>query len=177
MTHVLFPLYNGCVNALYPPVVDRPDKLPIIPTPENILEHARRTEANVLASVPTQIQAWSQDPMAIKFLSSLVHVVSLWMKVFVCWIEVFQVCTGGAMAPKVAQNLLDSGVNMITSYGGTEFGSPTGVFKRKGDEKDWDYVEFDHRCKVRWVPQGDGTYECQFLVSFYLIKCVLFFKE
>ncbi|KAF8892830.1 acetyl-CoA synthetase-like protein [Gymnopilus junonius] len=147
MGQILFPLYNGCTIALYPPVVDRPDKLPMMPTPENILEHAEKTGVNLIITVPTQIQAWSQDPKAIKFLSSLIHVV----------------LAGGAMAPKVAQSLIASGVKMVTSYGGTEFGSPTTVFKRKEDEDDWDFVEFDHRCKVRWVPQGDGTYECQFL--------------
>lgn len=73
------------------------------------------------------------------------------------------------MAPKVAQTLIASGVKMVTSYGGTEFGSPTGVFKKREDEEDWEYVEFDHRCKVRWAPQGDGTYECQFLVSCHVI--------
>ncbi|KAF8868636.1 acetyl-CoA synthetase-like protein [Gymnopilus junonius] len=136
MGQILFPLYNGCTIALYPPVVDRPDKLPMMPTPENILEHAEKTGVNLIITVPTQIQAWSQDPKAIKFLSSLIHVV----------------LAGGAMAPKVAQSLIASGVKMVTSYGGTEFG-----------RDDWDFVEFDHRCKVRWVPQGDGTYECQFL--------------
>lgn len=75
MGQVLFPLYSGCAIALYPPVVDTPDKLPMMPTPESILDHAKKTGVNVIATVPTQIQAWSQDPKAIKFLSSLVHVV------------------------------------------------------------------------------------------------------
>ncbi|KAG5652630.1 putative secondary metabolism biosynthetic enzyme [Sphagnurus paluster] len=34
----------------------------------------------------------------------------------------------------------------------------------KGEEKEWEYVRFaEDRVKLRWVPQGDGTFECQFL--------------
>lgn len=61
--------------------------------------------------------------------------------------------------------MVDSGVRLNPGYGGTEFGSPTYPYKRKGDERDWAYMEFSERSNVRWVPQGDGTYECHFLVS------------
>ena len=71
------------------------------------------------------------------------------------------------MAPKIGEFLVASGVKLISAYGGTEFGVPTLPFKRKGDEEDWAYMEFSDRTKIRWVPQGDGTYECQFLVSAY----------
>ena len=61
--------------------------------------------------------------------------------------------------------MVASGVKLNPGYGGTEFGSPTYAIPRKGDENDWAYMEFSERASIRWVPQGDGTYECQFLVS------------
>ena len=71
------------------------------------------------------------------------------------------------MAYKIGEFMVASGVTFTPMYGGTEFGSPTLPFKRKGDEEDWAYMEFSNRANIRWVPQGDGTYECQFLVSVY----------
>ena len=63
--------------------------------------------------------------------------------------------------------MIASGVKLCPVYGGTEFGGPTLPFKEKGDEGDWAYMEFSDRVKVRWASQGDGTYECQLLVSEY----------
>ena len=71
------------------------------------------------------------------------------------------------MAPKLGDFMVASGILLFPVYGATEFGSPTLPFKRKGDEEDWVYMEFTDKAKIRWVPQGDGTYECQFLVSAY----------
>ena len=71
------------------------------------------------------------------------------------------------MAQKIGEFLVASGVRLRAHYGGTEFGAPTLPFEKKGDEEDWAYMEFSNRVNVRWVSQGDGTYECQFLVSGY----------
>lgn len=73
--------------------------------------------------------------------------------------------SGGSIAPKLGDFMTAAGVRLFPGYGGTEFGSPTYPFPRKGDELEWAYMEFDSRTNVRWVPQGDGTYECQFLVG------------
>ena len=74
------------------------------------------------------------------------------------------------MAPKLGDFMVASGISLSPIYGGTEFGAPTLPFKRKGDEEHWAYMEFSDRAKVRWVPQGDGTYECQFLVSVHCTR-------
>ena len=68
--------------------------------------------------------------------------------------------------------MVASGVRLNPGYGGTEFGSPTYALPRKGDEDDWAYMEFSERSKVRWVSQGDGTYECQFLVHETLVRSI-----
>jgi len=57
-------------------------------------------------------------------------------------------------------------VKLYTAYGSTETGSTTHPFKRKReDEAAWAYIEFGENKNIRWIPQGDGTYECQFQVS------------
>ena len=57
--------------------------------------------------------------------------------------------------------MVESGVKLHPIYGGTEFGIP---FSQQDDEKDWAYMQVSERANVRWVPQGDGSFECQFLV-------------
>ena len=53
-----------------------------------------------------------------------------------------------------------------TLYGSTETGARTHAFKRTEEEEAfWDYMEFSKSTNIRWIAQGDGTYECQFLVS------------
>ncbi|KAG5649393.1 hypothetical protein H0H81_004129, partial [Sphagnurus paluster] len=71
---------------------------------------------------------------------------------------------GGSVSPKVGDRLFEAGVPLHPTYGGTEFGVPSHVMPAEGEEKDWEYVRFaEDRIKVRWVPQDDGTFECQFL--------------
>jgi hypothetical protein len=71
--------------------------------------------------------------------------------------------------------MVASGVKLNPGYGGTEFGSPTWAIPKKGDENEWAYMEFSERSNVRWVPQGDGTYECQFLVRHFFSLQFRFF--
>lgn len=59
--------------------------------------------------------------------------------------------------------MTENGVTLFPTYGGTEFGAPS-LFQPAKDLKDWAYVEFSDRAKLRWEDQGDGTYECQILV-------------
>ncbi|PPR05125.1 hypothetical protein CVT24_010381 [Panaeolus cyanescens] len=146
---ILFMLYGCTTIALYPPTAKRPDLLPTMPTPDNILDHIRRTKSNGVITIPTLLQVWAQDDMSIKLLSELECVGY----------------SGGAVAPKLGNFMAEKGVKLNPGYGATEFGSMTYPFKRKGDEKDWAYMEFADTCNIRWVPQGDGTFECVFLTT------------
>lgn len=69
--------------------------------------------------------------------------------------------------------MIESGVRIAPVYGATEFGAPTHVSRKQGDEKDWEYMAFSDRCKIRWDPQGDGTFEAQFLVRITLVLYIL----
>lgn len=79
---------------------------------------------------------------------------------------------GGPLGIHVGNDLSAAGVILRSLYGGTEFGPPFAAFGTPEQAKlresaDWDYVTFSSGLgeHVRWVPQGDGTFECQFLVS------------
>ncbi|KAF4617234.1 hypothetical protein D9613_005789 [Agrocybe pediades] len=144
---IVFPLYATTTVALYPPVAVAPDLLPITPTPDNIISHIARTRSNALMTTPTLFSIWVQDPQALEVLSNLELILS----------------SGGPVTPKIGNLLVSSGANLFTTYGGTEFGGVTCLTRREGDGDDWTYMEFSERCRIRWMPQGDGTYECQFL--------------
>ena len=60
---------------MYPPVVESPESLPTLPTPENILNHVQRTKSNALIAIPTLLQIWAQDKKAVDILSDLQFVV------------------------------------------------------------------------------------------------------
>lgn len=71
---------------------------------------------------------------------------------------------------KIGDALVHAGVQIHNIYGGTEFGSTTTLLgdaeERKGRKpEDWSWMRFSKRVNVRWIPQSDGSFECQFLVS------------
>ena len=72
---LLLPLFGCTTVAVYPPVVGSPESLPILPTPNNVLDHIQRTKSNALMAIPTLLQIWSQDQKAVEILSALQFVV------------------------------------------------------------------------------------------------------
>lgn len=69
------------------------------------------------------------------------------------------------MAPKLGNILSKAGVTLRPLYGGTEFGINTRFTPiALNDTDDWEYMQFHDHMNIRWIPQGDGSYECQFLV-------------
>jgi hypothetical protein len=82
MVQILYALRSCTTVALYPPVTRRPDLLPIMPTPQNILDHAQRTNSNGIITTPSIIHVWSQDPRSVQFLKSLQFVVRIFFFLF-----------------------------------------------------------------------------------------------
>ncbi|KIM36904.1 hypothetical protein M413DRAFT_31301 [Hebeloma cylindrosporum] len=146
---IIWPLLGGVTTAIYPPIVESPECLPTLATAENILDNIQRTASNALITTPAFLQTWAQDRRAVELLSTL---------------QCLLYC-GGPVAFEIGDSLVASGVKLSPIYGATECGLITLPFKRKGDEGDWVYLEFSDKAKVRWVPQGDGTYECQSLAT------------
>ena len=73
--HIILLLLGGLTVAMYPPVVESPESLPTLPTPNNILDHVQRTKSNTLLTIPTLLQMWAQDQKAVDVLSALQFVV------------------------------------------------------------------------------------------------------
>lgn len=67
--------------------------------------------------------------------------------------------------------MTEAGVYLTPAYGATEFGAVSRFFRKEGDEKDWEWMWFSDITNIRWDPQGDGTYEIQFLVGFFMTLC------
>ncbi|KAF5322455.1 hypothetical protein D9619_001794 [Psilocybe cf. subviscida] len=146
---IIHSMYGLSTVLLYPPVASKPSQLPIMPTPDNILDHLRRTKAESLVTIPTLLQIWGQDQEAVDYLATLKLVGY----------------SGGPVPTKLGNFMASSGVKLSPVYGGTEFGGPTYMLSRPGydPENDWEWMSLDDRMNVRWDPQGDGTYECQLL--------------
>ncbi|KAJ6534650.1 putative aminoadipate reductase [Mycena vulgaris] len=148
--HLNLPLYSLLRVSVYPPTADPASgALPMAPTPASILDHTHRTNSNTLLTIPAMLQIWAQSP------SALAHLKAIGLVMY----------SGGFLPPRLGGMLKAAGVNFRPAYGGTEFGGPTVVQLREGDEEEWAWMEFSSRARVRWVPQGDGTYECQFLTT------------
>jgi hypothetical protein len=82
------------------------------------------------------------------------------------WLILYpEIFGGGAVIPALGDRLADAGVRLCNTYAGTEIGLITYTMRHEGDEKEWQYVRFLDNLKIRWISQGDGTFECQFLVS------------
>ncbi|KAH9475908.1 putative NRPS-like protein biosynthetic cluster [Psilocybe cubensis] len=147
MVQLMIGYYSVQPICLYPPVVTTPTDQPITPSPDNIIDHIKRTEAKALVIVPALLQIWANDKEAVRVLSSLDIIIY----------------AGGGIPSKLGNYLTESGVHLCCVYGATEIGAPTYFGRRKEDVKEWDYLEFAESVKVRWEPQGDGTYDLQFL--------------
>ncbi|KZT25929.1 acetyl-CoA synthetase-like protein [Neolentinus lepideus HHB14362 ss-1] len=132
---------------------------PVMPTPENTLEALKKSGVNTAIAVPSFFEAWAHSPEAIDFLTSM------------------EICTfaGGPLSTKAGDTLVARGVKLNTTYGGTEFGGPSHLYdiipecKSPGmipkSLKDRALVRMSDRMKVRWINQGDGTYELQMLTN------------
>ncbi|KAJ6492294.1 putative aminoadipate reductase [Mycena sanguinolenta] len=145
---LLQPLF-GTPAAVYPPTATSPSALPFTPTPDNILEHARKTQCRTLTTVPALLASWFSSPEAVAYLATL-HTV-IW--------------SGGPLPQRIGEGLVQAGVNLVSGYGTTETGAFSAVKLAAEDAKEWAWFQVSDLVKVRWVPQGDETFECQILAS------------
>ncbi|KAF7371229.1 Non-canonical non-ribosomal peptide synthetase FUB8 [Mycena sanguinolenta] len=145
---LLQPLF-GTPAAVYPPTATSTSALPVIPTPDNIIEHARKTKCRSLTAVPALLATWSKSPETVAYLATL-HTI-IW--------------SGGPLPQRVGDRLANAGVHMVSGYGATETGAITYMTHAEEDVKEWAWFQLADIVKVRWVPQGDGTFECQILTS------------
>ncbi|KAF9223036.1 acetyl-CoA synthetase-like protein [Gyrodon lividus] len=144
-----FPIASLATAVLYPPRSGTdPRTPPVIPTSDNILETVRKTKCKILAIVPTFLEQWATSKDAVDELRKLDLVMY----------------GGGPLAVKVGNALCAAGVTIGAGYGGTEFGGPV-LTPNKKDIVNGDWNWFRFADYIRWVPQGDGTFECQVLTT------------
>ncbi|KAI0337721.1 acetyl-CoA synthetase-like protein [Trametopsis cervina] len=146
---MLDPLATGQWVGLFTPQDPLP---PPIPTPEKVLDLARVTKCNSITSVPTFIEIWAQSEEALKFLANL-KVLGF---------------SGGPLSPSTGDKLVKAGVFIQSIYGSTEGGigaSGAFDFEQWGKTPDeWIWITFNPKMsKARFVPEGDSTFELQFL--------------
>ncbi|KAL4260482.1 Adenylate-forming Reductase [Pleurotus pulmonarius] len=145
---ILSPIFAGVTAGVYPPTMSSATATPIMPTPDNILDHARRTRCDVIVALPTLLQIWSHSPATLEYLKSLYLIV---------W-------SGGSPPKKVGDALVAAGVACRSLYGSTEFGAPLRWLYRDNLD-DWEYMQFPQSDHFRWIPQGAGRYELHILSS------------
>ncbi|KAH7912704.1 acetyl-CoA synthetase-like protein [Hygrophoropsis aurantiaca] len=148
----LYAALGGTLTVvLYPPTsVNNSSVQPVVPTPDNILDCLRKTNANILMTVPSLLEHWTASETAVSLLKSLDYVLY----------------GGGPLPQKIGDALHAAGVPIATEYGGTEFGCPV-LIPTKQDLADgeWIWMRFSDNVSIRWVPQGDNAYECHILSS------------
>ncbi|KAF7362617.1 General substrate transporter [Mycena venus] len=153
---LLQPIYGGVVVALYPPTATAPNELPVMPSPDNIITYGRKTNCKSMMIFPTFLILWSKSRDAMAYLKTLD----------------FVGCSGGPVPPRVGNALASAGVKLRALYAGTEFGALSTLVPKPGDEAEWEWVQFSDKIKLRWMPQGDGTHECQILNWDHHTVCV-----
>ena len=82
-----------------------------------------------------------------------------------------KVFAGGPLAKKTGDALVAAGVKLSSVYGATEVCAITCSLKCPAEQALWDWVRFGPNQRIRWVAQGDGTYECQVLVRVLCYEC------
>ncbi|GAW08556.1 Linear gramicidin synthase subunit D [Lentinula edodes] len=147
LTQFIYPIFASISAALYPPVVTKPDALPITPTPNNILPQVQATKSNCIMVVPAMLQIWAQDEEDVKVLQGLKAVIF----------------AGGPLSPSTGDFLVSQGVHLRSLYGGTEFGIVSDIDIDEKEDENWRWHRFAKESDARWVPQGDGTSELQLL--------------
>ncbi|KAK7693158.1 hypothetical protein QCA50_002724 [Cerrena zonata] len=153
LAQLYYPAATGLPVAVFTPQEPLP---PHIPNPQNILEVVKVAKCTALSTVPTFLEQWVQSPEAIEVLKTMKLVRY----------------AGGPLSVRTGDQLVAAGVHLASSFGGTEFGAPTAImdidYSLPPDapvrtRNDWAWVQFIDKVKIRWIDQGDGTYELQFL--------------
>ncbi|KAJ7731262.1 acetyl-CoA synthetase-like protein [Mycena metata] len=149
MVQLCNPILAGGTACIYPPASTATEYVvPVTPTPQNAIKNAKRTKATGISVVPAFLVEW-QSPEDVAYLKTLNLVMY----------------GGGPLPPCVGDHLFSQGVNVVPVYAGSEFGGPT-IIKRGEAEVaagEWAWLRFSNRSKIRWMPQADGTFECQVL--------------
>ncbi|KAF7798255.1 hypothetical protein EIP86_009472 [Pleurotus ostreatoroseus] len=153
LTQLMAPLVSGQPVGVYEPKYPGP---PVVPNPQNLLNATRICGCNAVMTVPSFIEVWAESEDSVKFMASLKMVFF----------------GGGPLSLENGSKLIARGVTLVSGYGVTEAGPvahPFDGFDADPSDpnartlEDWQWQRISPLTKPRWMPQGDGTYELQFL--------------
>ncbi|KAF7340995.1 Acetyl-CoA synthetase-like protein [Mycena sanguinolenta] len=149
VVQLIAPLLNGGTACIYPLASTATEyRAPPTPTSQNLIKYAKMANATGLNAVPALMTDWKspEDIAYLKTLALLIH-------------------GGGPLPSSVGNFLFNQGINMVTVYGGTEFGAVTDIKVRQAerDAGEWNWMRFSDHVNIRWLPQGEEVFECQFL--------------
>ncbi|EKM75963.1 hypothetical protein AGABI1DRAFT_116054 [Agaricus bisporus var. burnettii JB137-S8] len=145
--NTIFGIYYGFTMGLYPPTGSSLSASPMVSTPDNFLEHAKRTRCSGIIAPPIFMKAWARSESDIKELAKFRHIIF----------------AGGPLSTEVGDALVAAGVNLQSMYGASEFGIPTKLLPQRGREKDWEWIEFCDSDSHNFIDQNNGTYEYNFM--------------
>ncbi|KAF5366566.1 hypothetical protein D9758_008985 [Tetrapyrgos nigripes] len=109
---------TGIIVAVFPP-----QDMPVVPTPENVLEGAVRLRCTILSTVPSMLEAWAKDPSKVEALKSFTSGYG-----------------GGPLSPIVGDMLVQEGVSLIAIYAMTEAGIISNFFLKQPPVEGWEYI-------------------------------------
>ncbi|KAJ7636839.1 acetyl-CoA synthetase-like protein [Roridomyces roridus] len=146
---LLFPILIGSTVCIFPPTSKPTEhRLPMVPTSDNNIRCARNAGATGLVGAPAHLVEWLASEEHIEYLKSL------------------NVVTYGGAPPteSMGDALTQRGVVLGSLYGATEVGPISLMAPGEGkDASEWAWFGFCDQVCVRWMPQGDGTFELQLL--------------
>ncbi|KAJ7636836.1 putative aminoadipate reductase [Roridomyces roridus] len=146
---LFYPLLTGGTVCIFPLTSTASEhRLPMVPSGDNNIRCAREAKATGLVGAPAHLVEWLTSKEHIEYLKSL------------------KLLTygGASLTESIGDALVQLGVNLVVLYGGTEFGPVSTLPPRGGgDPSEWAWFGFSDQVRVRWVPQGDGTFELQLL--------------
>ncbi|KAF5349749.1 hypothetical protein D9758_010244 [Tetrapyrgos nigripes] len=148
-------LYGPLTMAVFPPAITQPGALPVTATPENTIDHLKRTKATAMLSLPHFISTFARDEKAIEVLRGLDYVVH----------QILIDHRRGFIPTNAGDQLVSRGVRLRIIWASTECGAPTLISTEDLDPEDWSAFAFSKRVKVRWIPYEGGLFRCQFLAT------------
>jgi len=75
VTQLICSLHGLTTMALYPPIATTRESQPMQSTPQNVIEHTKRTNCTGLFAIPAWLQIWAQDAEIVDFMAKLEFVV------------------------------------------------------------------------------------------------------
>lgn len=184
---IVYPLASSQPIALYAPQWPAP---PVVPNTRNTLEFSKLMQCNGLISTPAFLEVRLRSSQSVPmFIQELVTGLGTRQQCNGVLEESQSACTygyiflnishgasvqvfgGGPLSTKTGDKLVNAGIPLVTAYGGTEFGAPTLAYPDDQSvdspikpNKDWMWLRFMDTPNIRWVPEGDGTYELHIIV-------------